>query len=366
MNDWLDLVTAHLGSGATGVALSGATVVTSYGDSRAEYRAVVEGPAIVDRSYRGLLEVTGSDRASWLHNLTTNDVKTLKRGEGNYAFATNVQGRILFDLNVLVREESIWVDLDRRFLGVAKLHFEKYIVTEDVSLIDRSEECVRLGLVGQRAAMLLADLGTPQATAMPSLGLEELSLGGTHVVVMRHDFPGPFGVELYVRSEAAVRVWHALTESSRANAATPAGYEAVQIRRTESAIPWPGHEITDDALPAETNQLERAVSFNKGCYLGQEVVERMRSRGAVARRLVGFQIAGDAVVPRDAALLTDDGKPVGHVTSACRSVARPSIIGLGYVKMAYSEVGRPLRVTWDDREAEATMAKLPFVPVTTC
>ena len=366
MNDWLDFVTSHLEFGATAAERVGGTLVGSYGDPRAEYRAVVEGPAIVDRSYRGLLEVTGSDRASWLHNLTTNHVTTLERGEGNYAFATNLQGRILFDLNVLVRADSIWIDLDRRFLGVAKPHFEKYIITEDVSVVDRSDEYVRLGLVGKRARVLLTDLGISRAAAMPSHSQDEMSLAGAHVVLVRHDFCGCFGVELYVPGIAAVQVWRTLTDSSCANAAEPAGYEAVQIHRIESAIPWPGHEITGDVLPSETNQLERAISFNKGCYLGQEIVERMRSRGAVARWLVGFQIEGDAVVPRDAAVLTDDGKPVGHVTSACRSVARPSIIGLGYVKTAYSQVGRPLRVTWADRVVEARVAKLPFVPMTTC
>ena len=366
MNDWSDLVTSHLDSGATAAEVVGGTIVGSYGDAQAEYEAVVEGPALVDRSYRGLLEVTGSDRASWLHNLTTNHVEKLKRGEGNYAFATNVQGRILFDLHVLVRADSIWVDLDRRFLSIAKPHFEKYIITEDVCVVDRSDEFVRLGLVGQHAALLLTDLGIRQATAMPRLGMAEMSLGGTDVVFVRHNFCGPFGVELFVCSEVAVRVWRTLTDSSIANAAQPAGYEAVQIHRIESGIPWPGHEITDDVLPAETNRLEQAVSFDKGCYLGQEVVERMRSRDVVARRLVGLQFDGDAVVPCHAALLTDDGNPVGHVTSACRCLARPSIIGLGYVKTAYSQVGRSLRVTWDDAVVAATVAKLPLVPMARC
>ena len=365
MNDWLECVECHLAAGATGVEVNGATVVGSYGDPDAEYQAIISGPALVDRSYRGLLEVTGSDRASWLHNLTTNHVKTLRRGEGNYAFATNVQGRILFDLNILVREDSIWVDLHRQFLRVAKPHFEKYIITDDVCVVDRSDEFVRLGLVGKRATAVLADLAVPQAAAMPSLGMTEMLLDGTNIVLVRHDFCGPFGVELYVPSEAAPRVWGTLTESSCANVAKPAGYDAVQVHRIESGIPWPGHEITDGVLPAESNQLERAVSFNKGCYLGQEVVERMRSREAVARRLVGLQFDGDAVVPPGAALLTVDGKKAGNVTSACRSMAKACIIGLGYVKTAHTQIGHLLRVTWDDSGVEAAVAKLPFVPETT-
>ncbi|MCH7807878.1 MAG: folate-binding protein YgfZ [Planctomycetes bacterium] len=285
MNDWLDLVSSLLDAGATSVDVGGVTVVGSHGDPLREYHAIEKGPALVDCSYRGLLEVTGSDRASWLHNFTTNHVKTLACGEGNYAFTTNAQGRILFDLNILVKEDIIWLDLDRRFLGVATLHFKKYIITEDVSIVDRSDDFVRLGLTGDRAAMLLTELGGPDAAALPSLGHTDISLSGMSVAMVRHDFCGTFGVELYVPRESAVQLWRSLSDPSRANAATPAGYEAVQIHRIESGIPWSGHEITDEVLPAETGQLERAVAFDKGCYLGQEVVERMRSRGAVARRL---------------------------------------------------------------------------------
>ena len=365
MNDWLDLVSSLLDAGATSVDVGGVTVVGSHGDPLREYHAIEKGPALVDCSYRGLLEVTGSDRASWLHNFTTNHVKTLACGEGNYAFTTNAQGRILFDLNILVKEDIIWLDLDRRFLGVATLHFKKYIITEDVSIVDRSDDFVRLGLTGDRAAMLLTELGGPDAAALPSLGHTDISLSGMSVAMVRHDFCGTFGVELYVPRESAVQLWRSLTDPSGANAATPAGYEAVQIHRIESGIPWSGHEITDEVLPAETGQLERAVAFDKGCYLGQEVVERMRSRGAVARRLVGLQIDGNDVVPRGAALLTPDGKPVGKVTSACRSHARSGVVGLGYVKTACSQAGRSLRVTWDDGAVDATVTSLPNLPAAT-
>jgi folate-binding protein YgfZ len=360
MDDWIGFIGSHPQAVTAAVGGIGVPVVRSFGRPDAEYAAVGDGAGVVHRSDRGLLEMTGSERASWLHNITTNQVKTLARGDGNYAFALNVQGRILFDLNILVREESIWTDIDKRFLEFAKAHFDKYIITEDVSITDRTDEFVRLGLVGERAKVLLTELGISHAVAMPTLGVTETSVYGADVVLVRHDVCGSFGVETYVPIASAVRVWQTLTDSTHAEAATPVGYDAVQVRRIESGIPWPGHEITNDALPAETHQLSRAVNFNKGCYLGQEVVERMRSRDVAARGLVGLQIDGDTVVPENAELLADDGKPAGKVTSSCMSPAMSSVIGLAYVKTKYCEPGSSLRVVWDDAMAEATVVTIPF------
>jgi folate-binding protein YgfZ len=318
-----------------------------------EYRALDIGPAIVDRPYRALLEVTGADRATWLHNLTTNQVKNLGRGEGNYAFVLNIQGRILFDVNMLVRAESIWVDLDRRFLETAKKHFSKYAITEDVTVVDRSAEFVRFALVGPGAVALLAELGAANAAAMPTLGLSQIEWRGVVVPLIRHDFCGPFGVELFVPAEQAVEFRQECCESGKA---VPVGDDAVQVHRIEAGIPWPGHEITDEYLPAETRQLDRAVNYQKGCYLGQEVVERMRSRAVVARQLVGLRLDGSAIPALRSEISDPGGKPIGQVTSSCHSPALNCPIALAYVKTASSSTGSRLTVSG----APATIVDLPF------
>ncbi len=358
-----------------------------------EYQALGDGPALVDRSYRALLEVEGRDRAAWLHNLTTNQVKNLGQGDGNYAFVLNVQGRILFDVNLLVRADSIWLDLDRCFLDTAKKHFAKYIITEDVAVVDRTDEFARFGLVGRQASTVLADLGAANAAAMPALGQAIFewsnpsrererpdnqyrdSHGAVQVAaavtmgLLRHDFCGPFSVELFVPRDRAAEFRAALIEKHRA---IPVSNEAVQVRRIEAGIPWPGHEITDDYLPAETRQLERAVSYQKGCYLGQEVVERMRSRAVVARQLVGLRldtsprpVGSDEPTKEGGSegraegrpqLLDSDGKPVGTVTSACNSIALNSPIALAYVKTALSAPATALTV----EGVSAKIVDLPF------
>lgn len=322
-----------------------------------EYRALSAGPAIVDRSYRALLEVTGIDRATWLHNLTTNQVKNLGRGEGNYAFVLNIQGRILFDVNLLVRAESIWLDLDRHFLETAKKHFSKYAITEDVAVVDRSDKFVRFGLVGAGAVMLLAELGAADATSMPTLGLAQIEWRGAAIPLIRHDFCGPFGVEMFVPPDRADEFRTTITDRHRA---FPVGDDAVQVHRIEAGIPWPGHEITDEYLPAETRQLDRAVNYQKGCYLGQEVVERMRSRAVVARQLVGLRLEGPTIPPLRSEISNSDGKPVGQMTSTCFSPALNCPIALGYMKTASSTPGGTLRLAGDGDAAGVVVVDLPF------
>lgn len=360
MAEWSRFVQQQLSGEARAAEISHQPLVGSYGDLDAEYRALSDGPALVDRSYRGLLEIRGADRASWLHNLTTNEVKNLLPGQGNYAFACNAQGRILFDVNIVVRADSIWVDLDRAYLDFTRAHFDKYIIIEDVVVGDRSDDFVRLGLVGERAKAILAELGVEQAESMPRLGTAEITWEDCSIPVMRHDFCGPFGVELFVPSARAVELWWALSDPSGPQCAIPAGYDAVQIHRIEAGLPWPLREITDEYLPAETKQFDRAVSFTKGCYLGQEVIERMRTRRAVARQLVGLQVEGEAIPPGGAVLIADDDRPVGQVTSACRSLATGGVIAMGYVKTASAAIETSLRVGWEDRSAGAVVMRLPL------
>ena len=357
--EWSHFVLRQLSGGARPAQTSYQPLIGCFGDLDAEYRALADGPALVDRSYRGLLEITGADRASWLHNLTTNEVKNLSPGQGTYAFACNAQGRILFDVNIVVRADAIWVDLDRGFLDLARAHFDRYIIIEDVLVGDRSNEFARLALVGERANPMLAEVGIEHAESMPCLGTAEITWQDCSIPVIRHDFCGPSGVELFVPPARAVELWREFSDASRPRYAAPAGDEAVQIHRIEAGLPWPHREITAEYLPAETGQSHRAVSFTKGCYLGQEVIERMRTRSVVARRLVSLQFEGDAIPPCGAMLIDDDGRPVGQVTSACRSLARGCVIALGYVKTAFAAGETSLRMDSDGKIVHVIVAELP-------
>lgn len=320
-----------------------------------EYDALVKDAAVVERGDRVLVEIGGRDRASWLHNLTTHQIKTLGSGDGQYAFALNVKGRILFDLNAFARDDAIWVDLDRSFLAVALSHFEKYIIMEDVRIAPRIDNVNRLALVGVRAAEVFVRWGLSHAAHLPVMGMVDVVIGGRPVTVARTDFPGTLAFDLFVAGDDAGVVREMFSGIRNVGAA------AVDVRRIEAGVPWPGREITEEYLPAETRQLDRAVSFQKGCYLGQEVVERMRSRQVVARQLVGVRLEGAEWPDTPGTMTTTDGAPAGTLTSVCHSVAMPSIIGLGYVRTNLAVAGTPLLVPARGGTIPARVVELPFV-----
>ncbi len=336
-------------------------VIESFGDVRTEYAAPGDGGALVYRSDRALLELSGNDRASWLHNLVTNQIKALSPGDGVYAFALNVQGRILFDLNVLVMRDAMWLDIDRRFLGLAMKHFEKYQITEDVRIADRSAEFVRMALVGENSKVAVGEFGASHAANVPILGNSTMQWRGEPISFIRNDFCGPFAIELFIPTGHATACWEYLSAGARQGKAIPAGSAAVQIHRIEAGIPWPGREISDEYLPAETGQLGRAVSFNKGCYLGQEIVERMRSRGVVARKLCGLRISGDAVPSAGTSVSDESGKGIGAITSFCQSIALDQSIALAYLKSAAANPGAAIQLDCNGATVRAEVAALPFV-----
>ena len=366
----MSLTAYHREQGTELIDIGPACVPSHFGDVRVEYDAAAEGVGLHDRSYRGLIEVTGSDRAAWLHNLTTNDIKSIKPGHGLYAFSLNIKGRVLFDGNVLALSDSLLLDIDRRWIGPAIEHLGKYIIMEDAQLADRSSDFTRIALVGpkasevcERAASLPSDGGIAQAEACGSLVSggplqhAEVWIGDVACRVVRHDFAGPIALELIVPASNALQVWEHLLKIGESIGLTPVGLDALQILRVETGLPWSLEDIDADVLPAETRQIERAVSFTKGCYLGQEIVERMRSRGAPARQLVGLSFDG-TVAP--GASLTHDGQSVGRVTSAAQSFKLDRRIGLGYVKSDFAKPDTRLLAIGGDRETTCQTCEIPF------
>jgi folate-binding protein YgfZ len=324
----------------------GARVPAALRTPAAEAEICRTGAALLDRTHRGLVRATGKDRASWLHNLITNAVKTLEPGQGDYAFACDVQGRIQFDLNVLVTPEALLLDIDRAALADALKHLDRHLITEDVKLADVSVEWARLGVVGPRALEIARGLGVENFAALPDLAHAALPDGA---VLVRHPLLGPAtpAFELIVPAADAEAHWRRLTEAG----AALIGFETFEALRIEAGIPALGSDLDAKVLPAETAQLERAVNFHKGCYLGQEVIERMRSRGALARRLTKFEIAAEAeaafALPE--ALLQED-KEVGRLTSAARHPESGAWIGLGYLRTGVSAAGGAIRMATTGRE----------------
>ena len=312
-------------------------------DVASEYRAARYGVGLHDRGYRGLIEVAGADRADWLHNLVTNTVRTLRVGEGNYAFAVNVKGRVVFDAVILIREDAIWLDTERSHVTTAIAHLDRYHIAEDVTITDRSDRYARLALLGPRAIDVLDALGAGHARNMAQFQHGALPLQGRPRPFMRHDFAGLFGAELFVEIADAAACWRRLLEIGAPADIRPVGMAAVQSLRIQAGIPWLGQDIDEEVLAPETMQVERGISYHKGCYLGQEVIERMRSRGALARRLVRLAIDGSRP-PSVPARLRVGAADAGRLTSAAACPETRRVLGLGYLKTAFYEPGAAVAI----------------------
>ncbi len=286
----------------------------------AGYTALRKSSALIDLSSRGRIRVTGGDRVRWLHAMASNDVERLPEGGGCYTFFLNAQGRILADAIALRFPEYFLLDVEPEARATLQDHLEKHIIADDVALEDVTDAAVEIAVEGPAAKAPLA---------LPDAAYSHADWNGRTVV--RASSTGMPGYR--VIAPPAER-----DEISRETGAVQASPEDARAVRIENGVPRFGEDFSDKHLAQET-QLLGAVSFSKGCYLGQEIVERVRSRGGVHRFLV--RLAMDREVP-PGAKLTYQEKEVGEVTSSVLSPASGRVLGLGYVRVAGIAAGAVL------------------------
>jgi folate-binding protein YgfZ len=284
------------------------------------YQALCEGAALLDLSGRGKIRVTGEDRARLLHAMTTNHVQQLTPGAGCYAFFLNAQGRILADVNVLCFEDHLLLDTEPETREKVYRHLDKYIIADDVTLEDCTEAMATLGVEGPGAAHALAAVGAP----LPEAECGTMAWPGG--VAARLNASGEEGYFLFAASETKDRIGRQLM-SAGAVRATEADWRAVRI---ENGKPRYGEEFADTNLPQET-KLMHAVHFNKGCYLGQEIVERVRSRGHVNRLLERLRVERAETLPRGVKVL-QQGNECGEVVSSVYSPREGAVVAMAYLR----------------------------------
>ncbi|QOJ03678.1 MAG: hypothetical protein HRU71_09360 [Planctomycetia bacterium] len=327
---------------------------------QAQVHAARERGGLLMRADRAVIEITGRDRAAWLHNLVTNTVNTLSPGEGNYTFATNVKGRCVFDAGLLMLDDRIWLDLDRHWLDLAHKHLERYIITEDVTLT-RREDAVRFAAIGPAAAPFAARIGCGNLAAMAQWQHAAATIRSVAGRVARNDFLGLAAADVYLMGAGATEAAGAAQSLATELGLVEIGRDAAEILRIEAGIPASVQDIDETVVPPETGRIEQGISYHKGCYLGQEVIERMRAHNVLARKLVGLVVEADSPPPRGAAIARE-GIEIGNVTSACWSETLAAPLALGYVKSAHTTPGTALVVRGATGEANAEIVSLPAKP----
>ena len=294
------------------------------------YDALRTGTAWLNLSTRGRIYATGEDRARLLHALVTNHVQQLKPGEGCYAFFLDAQGHIHADVNLLCFEDRFLLDTEPETRIWVSRHLDKYIIADDVTLEDVSESLACLAVEGAQAASVLAVLGAPT----PEIDYAHVTWHTA--TIQRASTTGAIGFRIFLPAEEKAE-WIARLESAGACHATP---QEARTVRLEHGIPRYSEDIFETTLPQETSQMH-AVHFSKGCYLGQEIVERIRSRGHVNRVLFSAQVEGDTPLPRGTKI-SSEGVDAGEITSSAFSPALGRVVALGYVRAQYASGGTAL------------------------
>ena len=334
------------------------------------YEIAHQRVGLVDRSTRGTLQVTGIDRITFLHGLLTNDINSLVPGRGCYAAWLTPQGRMITDMRVLVLDARILLDVRAVDAPAIARRLDQLVFSEDVQVRDLTNELTQVRVVGPgvpHAVMAALESLSPQLLPVTASELEHWSdyqsvtllLDDSQVLIVRDDELGVIGCDIYTAqgpSAAAARIQAAL-EQQRVE---PIDHHTTETLRIEAGRPLFGVDMDEETIPLEAGIEDRAISFSKGCYVGQEVIVRVTSRGhgRVVRKLVGL-VLDDARVPAHGDPLFGKDREIGRVTSATYSPALSAPIALGYVHRDFAEPGTPVTVGRDGFAA-GTVTPLPF------
>jgi folate-binding protein YgfZ len=324
-----------------------------HGDVHGEFHTLVSGSGVYDLSLRAKISLTGGDRVRWLNGMVTNNVRDLEPGCGVYAFLLNPQGHILGDLYAYNRGESLLVDTDQSQVEKILAVFDKYIIMDDVEVANVGDRLTAVGIAGPKSREMLQAAGfkVPDLKPLQFVGTTWQEISAT---LVRGDNPQVESFELFLARGDNDRVSEALSKVG----AKPVGTAALDLLRIAAGIPRYGVDIHERDLPQETEQ-ERALNFSKGCYVGQEIVERIRSRGQVRRKFTGFSIEGK--LPAVGSRIQVDGKDVGEITSATSLpvAGGERLLALGYIRREAATPGKLVEAGG----SAASVANLPFTEI---
>ena len=295
------------------------------------YQALREHAAWLDLSGRGKIRATGEDRARLLHAMTTQQVEQMKPGEGAYAFFLNAQGRILGDVNLFCFEEHFLLDTEAETRQKLFEHLDRYIIADDVTLEDLTEQMATIAVEGPQAASVLEKLGAP----IPEAPYQTCAWGDR--IIARVSATGSEGFFVLVGASGKRELTSELAGVPEASSAE------ARLVRIEHGRPRYGEEITERYLVQETGQTH-AVNFSKGCYLGQEIVERVRSRAQIHRVLRRLEIDGFEPPAAGAKLTSSGSDAAAEIVSSAFSPALAKVVAMAYVRVQFAEPGTQLQL----------------------
>jgi folate-binding protein YgfZ len=354
------LAGVHRRAGATMGVWFGCALPDEFGDLREEQRFANESVALVDKNYRAYFTFTGPDRVRYLNAILTNNIKELGNGQGVVSLLLNAQGRILAEIETFADGQKLFCVSHLMIRERLAEVLEKYIIMDDVTFSDDAEKFGTLALEGPRAADVVKELTGVDLNSLPELGWVDVMVSSPTAEDARVGKAGSdnsglseraipcrmvrrfAGVEFIMERDKLERLWDVLLQATRRHGGGPTGYKALSAQRLVKGVPWFGYDFGEKQIPHEAGLESSHISYTKGCYTGQEIVERVRSRGQVNRRRVKLLFDGESV-PENGAELTVDGKLVGYVTRAARSWFPSGVLAMGYLGKEHRGVGAKVR-----------------------
>jgi folate-binding protein YgfZ len=337
-------------------------VISHYGDAQAEYTALRNTVVVLDLGFRSRLCLVGADRKKFLHGQVTNDVNALKTGDGCYATLVTAKGKMQSDLHIFCLENELLLDFEPGLAQAVTQRLDKYIIADDVQIVDVAPHYGLLSVQGPKSEEIIRslDAGLPlpeRPLALTSLKSETLG----EVYLINRPRVGQKGFDLFVPNDVLPAVAEQLITAIEKVGGCACGWDALEIARIESGIPRFGQDMDENNLPPEAGLDASAVSYSKGCYIGQEVIARIRTYGQVAKALRGLHLADDVkALPKKGDKLFRDQKEIGYITSAIFSPMLNANIALGYIRREANQVGTELTLRTADGETRAKVVNLPF------
>jgi aminomethyltransferase len=325
--------------------------------SIAEYSSVREGGAgLINLSSRGRILVGGSEAVMFLNGLITNDIKNLDLNSSMTAAFANVQGRLLAVVRIIHRDDGFLIDTEEATHDAVVKLIERFTLAGDFKVADMTGETGHWSIQGNKAAEIVATIFGGETANLERHKSQIVDFEGSPATVMRATHTGEDGFDLFVDSDHMAKLRDGMTHAG----AQLVNEETFETLRIEAGIPRYGIDMDETNVVTETN-LDDAVSFTKGCYVGQEIIVRIKHRGHVAKKLTGIILENPTPAPRNGAITSADEKEIGRVTSSAFSPKLNRAVALGYVKYDYLAPGTAVKILSVDGETEGAVAELPFV-----
>lgn len=346
--------------GAMFEEFSGWIMPGSYGNELDEYKAVRNDVGIVDLSHHGKIELRGKEHIKFLQGILSSDVKKLEEGNGQYATFLTPKGRIIADMRLYRRVDSVLLDLEPGLNEKVRELFLKYKISYKVDIEDVTESTSLISVHGPKAKKLVEKTLGVQIPDLKEYDFITSEINGQKLLIANINRTGEPGFDIFVSSDGSNKtVWEGLIARGQEFNAKPAGLDAFETLRIEAGIPMFGVDMNENTIPIEAG-LWKALSFDKGCYVGQEVIARIKWRGHVNWLLTGLKIDGDDIPKKDSRIISSE-REIGYITSSAFSPKLNKIIALGYIRREFNNSGTQVTIKTElNTTVSAEVSDIPF------